>query len=70
MEKKVIQERRANLQSGLASLTQQSVEILKQIEVQKGAISECDWWLKEIEEAKAASKKEPAKKLEPVKNEK
>ena len=49
MERSIIEERKAKLQQGLAGLTQKSVEILKQIEVQKGAISECDWWLKELE---------------------
>lgn len=71
MEKSLIEERKAKLEQGLAGLTQKSVEILKMIEIQKGAIGECEWWLKELaakEESKAAEK-EPVK-LEPVNNEK
>jgi hypothetical protein len=49
MEKEVILERKMKLQQGLDGLTQKSVELLKMIEIQKGAIGECDWWLKELE---------------------
>jgi prephenate dehydratase len=58
MEKSIIEKRKTDLEQGLVSLTQKSVEILKMIEIQKGAIGECEHWLKELEAAEKSKAEE------------
>lgn len=47
--KEKLEKRKANLMVALEQLNVQVKEILKQIEVQKGAISECNYWIDELD---------------------
>lgn len=52
MTEELLKERKVVLEKGLNTLLIKVEELLKMIDVQKGSISECEYWLKEIEKKK------------------
>lgn len=49
-----LNKRKESLEIGLDNLKLQITETLKMVEVQKGAISECEFWIKELEAENSA----------------
>lgn len=68
MREEVLKERKEKLTKGLASLEQKSNELLMMIDVQKGALTEVDFWLKELD--KETVVQEPSAEAEENKEEK
>lgn len=56
-----LKQRRANLIAGLKSLENKVVEYTRAIEIQKGALGECDYWIEVLENKEKESSQEENK---------